>query len=74
MANVMTNGFAELSAVEMEMIDGGATVGEVLVGTLGVVAVAGVAIPAAVAGLPLLAVGSTVFGVCAFGNMVTSKN
>lgn len=65
MANVMTNGFAELSAVEMEMIDGGATVGEVLVGTLGVVAVAGA---------PLLAVGATVFGVCAFGNMVTSKN
>ena len=65
MANVMTNGFAELSAVEMEMIDGGATVGEVLVGTLGVVAVAGA---------PLLAVGATVFGVCAFENMVTSKN
>ena len=65
MENVMTNGFAELSAVEMEMIDGGATVGEVLVGTLGVVAVAGA---------PLLAVGATVFGVCAFGNMVTSKN
>ena len=65
MENVMTNGFAELSAVEMEMIDGGATVGEVLVGTLGVVAVAGA---------PLLAVGDTVFGVCAFGNMVTSKN
>lgn len=65
MENVMTNGFAELSAVEMEMIDGGATVGEVLVGTLGVVAVSGA---------PLLAVGATVFGVCAFGNMVTSKN
>ena len=34
MKKVMTNGFTELSAVEMEMIDGGATVGEVPVGTL----------------------------------------
>ncbi len=83
----MTNsfGFCELNENEMMMVDGGATVGEAIVGTAGVVSLVGVAptaalvaalgiftAPAAVVAAPLIAVGSAIFGVCAIGNMITS--
>lgn len=84
MENIMTNGFCELNENEMMMVDGGATIGEAIVGAAGVVTVFGVtpvvatialcgaAAPVAIANAPLVIVGCLIAGGCAIGKMITS--
>lgn len=66
---VMNNGFCEMNQLQMMQLDGGATVGQAVAGTLGVAAICWAAPVAIVAGSAGLGIGIAVAGAGAIVNM-----